>query len=206
MTMKKTVYVKMRQRLQVSPSYKIKLEDLAQVTGFGMEQLQQLPVYQITKRDKTHVVIDAMMVIRAIQGHDEEIEVSLLGPTQTIVEIVLEKKKVNPLVFALVWLLLFVGAGLAIIYFHEDVSMQQVHQRIYYMVTGEVKEKPLVFQIPYSFGLGLGMILFFNHVFKKRINEEPSPLEVEMFQYQQALDHYVMIHENKESMKKLEDD
>ena len=45
------------------------------------------------------------------------------------------------------------------------------------------------------------MILFFNHVFKKRINEEPSPLEVEMFNYQKDIDHYVIIHENKESMK-----
>ena len=35
------------------------------------------------------------------------------------------------------------------------------------------------------------MILFFNHVFKKRLNEEPSPLEVEMFNYQQDIDNYV---------------
>jgi stage V sporulation protein AA len=49
------------------------------------------------------------------------------------------------------------------------------------------------------------MILFFNHVFRKRINEEPSPLEVEMFNYQQDLDHYVIMHENKESMKHLDD-
>ncbi|WP_348519840.1 stage V sporulation protein AA [Bacillus sp. 165] len=205
--MEKTVYVKMRQRLQVGPSYQIKLEDLAQITGSKeVQQLKQLPVYQITKRDKTHVVIDAMMVIRTIQQYGEEWEIDLIGPTQTIVEIVVEKKAVNPFFFALVWLLLFVGAGLAIIYFHEDVSMQQVHQRIYYMVTGKIEKKPLIFQIPYSLGLGLGMVLFFNHVFKKRINEEPSPLEVEMFQYQQALDHYVIFNENKESTKKLEDD
>ena len=59
-----------------------------------------------------------------------------------------------------------------------------------------------MFQIPYSFGLGLGMIFFFNHVFKKRLNEEPSPLEVEMFNYQQDLDRYVIMHENKESMSR----
>jgi stage V sporulation protein AA len=82
--------------------------------------------------------------------------------------------------------------------------MQQVHQRMYYMVTGETVKKPLLFQIPYSLGLGVGMILFFNHVFKKRNNEEPSPLEVEIFQYQQSLDQYVIMNENKESMKQLE--
>lgn len=49
------------------------------------------------------------------------------------------------------------------------------------------------------------MVLFFNHLFRKRINEEPSPLEVEMFNYQQDLDRYVMLKENKESIKKIND-
>lgn len=89
--------------------------------------------------------------------------------------------------------------------FHDDVSMQSVQEKLYKIITGEAKQKPLLFQIPYSLGLGLGMILFFNHVFRKRINEEPSPLEVEMFNYQQDLDSYVIVHENKESMKHLDD-
>jgi len=107
--------------------------------------------------------------------------------------------------FILIWLLLFFGAALAIMNFHEDVSMQAVHQRIYKIITGKENLKPLILQIPYSIGLGLGMVLFFNHVFKKRLNEEPSPLEVEMFNYQQNLDQYVIINENKESMKRLHD-
>ena len=82
--------------------------------------------------------------------------------------------------------------------------MQSVHQKIYKLVTGKEVEKPLMFQIPYSIGLGLGMIIFFNHVFKKRLNEEPSPLEVEMFNYQMDLDQYVIMHENKESVKKID--
>ena len=49
------------------------------------------------------------------------------------------------------------------------------------------------------------MILFFNHFFKKRFNDEPSPLEVEMFNYQQDLDRYAMMTENKESMKGFDD-
>jgi stage V sporulation protein AA len=49
------------------------------------------------------------------------------------------------------------------------------------------------------------MILFFNHFFKKRFNEEPSPLEVEMFNYQQDLDRYVTMNENKENVRDLDD-
>ncbi|MDM5189777.1 stage V sporulation protein AA [Bacillus sp. DX4.1] len=206
--MEQTIYLKMRNRLQVSPSYEVKIEDIAQVVGDTsvVAKIKKQLVYKITQRDKTHVVIDAMKVIQMIQQTTQHVQINLFGPAQTLVEIVYEKKKVNPFFFAIVWILLFVGAALAIIYFHEDVSMQQVHQRLYYMVTGKFSNKPLLFQIPYSLGLGLGMILFFNHVFQKRINEEPSPLEVEMFQYQQSLDQYVMINENNESAKQLADD
>lgn len=198
----------MRNRLKVSPTYEVKLGDVAQLAGDSsvVELLQNEIVYKITAHDKTHVVIDVMKVIEIIQQKASHVQINLLGSGQTLVEIIYEKKKTHPIFFGLVWLLLFIGATLAIIYFHEDVSMQQVHQRLYYMITGEINAQPLLFQIPYSLGLGLGMVLFFNHVFQKRINEEPSPLEVEMFQYQQSLDQYVIVNENKDNMKQLADD
>lgn len=198
----------MRNRLKVSPTYEVKLGDVAQLAGdsFVVELLQNEIVYKITTHDKTHVVIDVMKVIEIIQQKASHVQINLLGSGQTLVEIIYEKKKSHPIFFGLVWMLLFIGAALAIIYFHEDVSMQQVHQRLYYMITGEFNAQPLLFQIPYSLGLGLGMVLFFNHVFQKRINEEPSPLEVEMFQYQQSLDQYVIVNENKDNMKQLADD
>lgn len=198
----------MRNRLKVSPTYEVKLGDVAQLAGDSsvVELLQNEIVYKITAHDKTHVVIDVMKVIEIIQQKASHVQINLLGSGQTLVEIIYEKKKTHPIFFGLVWLLLFIGAALAIIYFHEDVSMQQVHQRLYYMITGEFNAQPLLFQIPYSLGLGLGMVLFFNHVFQKRINEEPSPLEVEMFQYQQSLDQYVIVNENKNNMKQLADD
>ncbi|UUN20164.1 stage V sporulation protein AA [Bacillus cereus] len=198
----------MRNRLKVSPTYEVKLGDVAQLAGDSsvVELLQNEIVYKITAHDKTHVVIDVMKVIEIIQQKASHVQINLLSSGQTLVEIIYEKKKTHPIFFGLVWLLLFIGAALAIIYFHEDVSMQQVHQRLYYMITGEFNAQPLLFQIPYSLGLGLGMVLFFNHVFQKRINEEPSPLEVEMFQYQQSLDQYVIVNENKDNMKQLADD
>ena len=198
----------MRNRLKVSPTYEVKLGDVAQLAGDSsvVELLQNEIVYKITAHDKTHVVIDVMKVIEITQQKASHVQINLLGSGQTLVEIIYEKKKTHPIFFGLVWLLLFIGAALAIIYFHEDVSMQQVHQRLYYMITGEFNAQPLLFQIPYSLGLGLGMVLFFNHVFQKRINEEPSPLEVEMFQYQQSLDQYVIVNENKDNMKQLADD
>lgn len=205
--MEKTIYIRMRHRSQVRQEEVVYLKDIALIIADEQlnTKLQQLPVYQVSKQDRNIVVIDAMTVINHIVRVFPSYEIQTIGPTQTIVEIIYQKKKISIPLFLLIWFLLFFGAALTIMNFHEDVSMRIVHQKLYSMITGKFVEKPLLFQVPYSFGLGFGMILFFNHFFRKRINEEPSPLEVEMFNYQLDIDQYVIIHENKESMKHLDD-
>jgi stage V sporulation protein AA len=205
--MDKSLYIRLRHSIQARPNQTIKIEDVAQLVAREeiIETVRNLAIHQVNMSDKSIVVLDVMKIIRAIRKVDEELDIQTFGPAQTIVEIVYKKKRFRPVFFAAVWLLLFLGAALAIMNFHEDVSMRIVHQKIFKTITGLEDDKPLLLQIPYSIGLGLGMILFFNHVFRKRINEEPSPLEVEMFNYQQALDQYVIMHENKESSKKIDD-
>ncbi len=200
--MEKTVYIRLRHRIQVYPNDVITIGKIALIVGDKelTKKLKSIVIHQIQLSDKNMVVIDVMHVIKEIHKYDHQIDVQTIGSTQTIVEILFEKKRLFPLLFCIVWLLLFIGAGLAIMNFHEDVSMQAVHQRIYKIVTGKENAQPLILQIPYSLGLGLGMVLFFNHLFKKRINEEPSPLEVEMFNYQLDLDQYVAMNENKENI------
>lgn len=206
--MDKTVYIRLRHRIQVHPNDVITIDKVALIVGDKelTEKLKKIAIHKVQLSDKNMVVIDVMHVIKEIQKYDSQIDVQALGSNQTIVEILYKKKKLSPLLFCIVWLLLFIGAGLAIMNFHEDVSMQAVHQRIYKIVTGRENDQPLILQIPYSIGLGLGMVLFFNHLFKKRINEEPSPLEVEIFNYQLDLDQYVAMNENKENINENDDD
>ncbi|WP_090831396.1 MULTISPECIES: stage V sporulation protein AA [unclassified Bacillus (in: firmicutes)] len=205
--MEKTIYIRMRHKIQVRPDEKVLLGAIAQLIAPEeiFNGVKNLCMHQVSREDRNIVVIDVMKVIAAIAEVFPDAEVQTMGASQSIVEVVYKKKGVSLPFFLLIWFLLFFGSALAIMNFHEDVSMQSVQQELYTIITGKKVVKPLLFQIPYSIGLGLGMILFFNHVFKKRINEEPSPLEVEMFNYQQALDNYVIMHENKESMKNLHD-
>ncbi|MBM7651503.1 stage V sporulation protein AA [Neobacillus cucumis] len=206
--LEKTIYIRMRHRVHVRPQEKIYLKDVAQVIAPEaiLSKLQTMMIYQVTEKDQNIIVIDVMEVIKKVTSLFEDGEVQTIGPAQTIVEVVFEKKKVSLPIFILIWFLLFFGSAMTIMNFHDDVSMRSVQEKIYTIITEKKAVKPLLFQIPYSIGLGLGMILFFNHVFKHRLNEEPSPLEVEIFNYQLDLDNYVVIHENKESMKHINDD
>ncbi|UNL84075.1 stage V sporulation protein AA [Priestia koreensis] len=202
--MQPTIYLRMRHRIQARSNEVVKIEKLVMLVGEDglVTSIASKDIYQITPSDKNIVIIDVMNVIQTIHQHYPDVDVQTIGPSETIVEVLLKKRSYSPFFFVLVWLLLFIGAALAIMNFHEDVSMQQVHQKLFYILTGIEDEKPLLLQIPYSIGLGMGMILFFNHLFRKRINEEPSPLEVEMFNYQQDLDQYVIRHENQEKVEK----
>jgi stage V sporulation protein AA len=202
-----SVYVRMRLKVGAEPNQQIKIGDLAKIIAEDelKSEIENIQIHQVNMRDKNFVVIDVMQVIREICRYHGDLDIQTVGPTQTIISVQYKKKRLAPVYFILVWLLLFIGAGLAIMNFHEDVSMQAVHQKIYYLITGKTNEYPLLLQVPYSIGLGLGMVLFFNHVFRKKLNEEPSPLDVEMFNYQQDLDQYVIIHELKESEKERHD-
>lgn len=203
-----TIYLRMRNRVQARLQEQVHLEDIAQIIAPEtiLPTLQRLIVHQVTEQDKNIIVIDIMEVIQQISTIEKDIDIQTIGAAQTIIEVTFKDKGVSFPFFLLIWFLLFFGSAMTIMNFHDDVSMKIVQEKLYTIITGIKDPNPLLFQIPYSIGLGLGMILFFNHVFRKRINEEPSPLEVEIFNYQQDLDNYVVIHENKESMKRLGSD
>src|SRR5699024_772551 len=119
------------------------------------------------------------------------LEFEWFGPEETIIEITSKRKQSSVFFMLLIWIILFVGTAMSIINFHYDVSMPEVHEKLHYIFTGEKNSHPLWIQIPYSIGLGMGMILFLNHWFKKRINEEPSPLEIELFKYEKDITSYI---------------
>ena len=201
------IYIRMRNRVHVKVHQKIRIKDIAKLIGpkedtFAIGETLMLTVKE---EDKNLIVIDLAQLILCIRKVNPQIELETFGPSQTIIEVIYPKKKGSFLSFMAIWLLLFIGGGVTIMNYHVDVGMAEVHQKIFQMITGREDPKPLLVQVPYSFGLGIGMVLFFNHFFKKRFNEEPSPLEVEMFNYQQDLDQYVIMKENEESVRHLDD-
>ncbi|ATY84748.1 stage V sporulation protein AA [Kyrpidia spormannii] len=197
------VYIRPKERLSLRPGEHLTVGQAAEVVAVdsGGGDLRRvvvgIPVSDWSPRQGGVRVVQAIDLVAAIKRRLPHVNVHLIGPTETIVD--LEEpggSKPSWLKVAAVWLLLFVGSGLTIMNFHADVSMVRVHQRVYHLITGEYKAHPYILQIPYAFGVGLGMALFFNHLLRRKINEnEPSPLEVEVFQYEQMINQYVITRE-----------
>lgn len=201
--MKHPLFLRLRKRLSVQPDSVITLGDICQVywDGEREEMVRRIPIHRVDPKDGNLLILDIMQVIAKLRTALPETELEITGAPQIIVEVRRPRREPNRLLVGIVWLILFIGSGLAIMNFHTDVSMPEVHQRIYFLLTGAHEKHPLWLQIPYSIGIGLGMLLFFNHLFKKKLNEEPSPLDVELFLYQQNLDEYYIQHENKENQR-----
>lgn len=195
-----TVYVRLRSRIRIQRGRSVKLGDVAHLLTSPEEQegrLLELELLRPGPEDGNLILIDILQIIPEIRRTLPDVTVELIGSGHTLVEVVVGSGKPSKSLFILVWLLLFFGSALTIMNFHADVNMQEVQIRIVEMITGRRDEHPYLFQVAYSLGIGFGMAVFFNHLFKKKWNEEPTPLEVEMFLYQQNVDKYVVIEETE---------
>lgn len=197
--MSEMIYLRMKKHLEITTLKELKLKDIAHISAQPVwkKKLESVPIYRLSKKDQSIVIIDGFVIIDHISQLFEDMEFQLIGPEQTIIRILKKSKSPNILFATAVWLILFIGTAMTLMNFHYDVSMQEVQQKLHFLLTGKENEYPLWIQIPYSLGLGLGMLLFFNHWFNRRFNEEPSPLEVEIYKYQQDLDNYVIQYESE---------
>lgn len=198
------IYIQLKNRVTIANGKGVRLGDIAFIISppEWEERLASLLLVQPEYGDGNLILIDMLKVIPLVRQIAPEADIEPIGEGRTIVEIYRpeEARKPSKSMFALVWLVLFFGAALTIMNFHADVNMEEVQIRIVEMLTGRRDEHPVVFQLAYSLGIGFGMVIFFNHLFKKKWNEEPTPLEVEMFLYQKSIDQYV-IHEEYRKMK-----
>ena len=200
------IYLKLRPKIYSAPGQLIHLRQVADFIldsqHYDQDELRNLLVYVPRPEDGNRIVIDLIHVLHILRNVDPTFDIQSVGHDQTLVHIYDVKKKPNFLLVVFVWFTLFIGSGLAIMNFHVDVSMKEVHQRIYQLITGQQVDHPYIIQIPYSLGIGIGMLMFFNHVFRKRFNEEPSPLEVEVFLYEQNVDQYTLVEQMGQDHKK----
>ncbi|AWB45060.1 stage V sporulation protein AA [Paenibacillus sp. CAA11] len=195
----RVIYIRLRKHVRLQKGSAVCLGDIAQLLAppETERELKQMVLEKPKEHDGNRMVIDMLQVIGKIRERYPRYSVEYIGEPHTLVEINDKERRPSIAAFIVVWLLLFFGSMLTIMNFHADVSMPEVMVRIVEMITGERDQHPYLFQGAYSIGIGLGMIVFFNHLFRKKWNEEPTPLEVEMFLYQENLDHYVITEEYK---------
>ena len=159
---------------------------------------------EICKDDKCKMVVSVLYVIQKIHEIYPDLEVQNMGETDFIVGL----KPKNPSKFTelmkvfFVCLITFFGSVFAMMTFNEDVSSLDSFRKVYTWVMGIPPEGASILELSYSVGVGIGIVVFFNHFGKKQLTREPSPVEVEMSGYDKQVYATVIQHAGRKGQEK----
>ncbi len=187
------VYIKPPRKVIITSKRQITVKDITEVIAEPAvkSKIGDMVLIDLNNRmpkNKADYLISVSDIVKLINKSYPQHSVNNLGEQDTWVEYKTENSKDNSLFkwskIVFVVLVLFFGSMTAIMAFHTDAQMDKVFENFYYILTGTRTEKPLVLTLSYSIGLGVGIIAFFNHLFGKKITDDPTPIEVEMSVYE----------------------
>ncbi|MCH5280059.1 MAG: stage V sporulation protein AA [Lachnospiraceae bacterium] len=182
------IYMNLCPKMQSTDSV-ITVEDVAEVEGRNKEllgKIKKLPVYEFTE-DHTRRIISQLKVVYEIEKACPSVMIVPLGAEEVILEYSSNpshNKAGEFLRVVLVSCISFFGPAFTIMAFHNDIGIRNVFEQISALITGAKETGVTVLEVSYSIGLASGIILFFNHIGKRRITHDPTPIEVSMRKYE----------------------
>lgn len=201
------VYLKAEQSVAVRDE-KVKLKDIATIYCRDPEikyNLQKLEVMQFSKEHDNKKVISILSLIEMIKKEYREIEIQNVGEADTIIFYHCPKPKNKYWQYAKiisVCIIVFFGAAITIMAYNNDVDIEKLFSNVYLLFTGVRTENPTVIHFFYSLGLTAGVLIFFNHIMKKRLTDDPTPFEVQMRLYEKNVNDTFIISAGRKGAEK----
>ncbi len=193
------IYIKPTIKTSISGRTEILTKDVCEVVApeSVAEKIKNLRLTEIkTTEKKKNYLISCTDIIKTITAAYPEACVSNVGETDTVVQYAAVKKKDNPFLawtkVLFVVLVLLTGSATAIMSFHTDAQIPKVFENYHKIFYGKENKKPLILDVPYSIGLAAGILVFFNHALGKKMTDDPTPIEVEMSQYEKEVDETLL--------------
>ena len=199
----KTIYLKMNAKIKISRDV-VKVGDLGKIyceETTVVNKIKTLQVHCFQKSDYNRCVIGVLKVIELIHSQFPTYTIDVIGETETIVEQITGKSKPKwqeYLKIALVSAVCFFGTIYTIMSYHNEISIIGLFQTIYTMVTGGTSDGFTALEASYSIGLSLGIIIFYNHIGKRKLTPDPSPVTVEMRTYEDDVNKSLVELANRE--------
>lgn len=204
--MSKNLYLKIEQCVQV-PFTSVKIGDVAAMECTDLSVINRLKEEYLLEVDadpNKRIVVSVMFVIQKIHEIYPELVVYNLGESDFIVGLKPGKqsKILDFIKVSLVCIISFFGSVFAMMTFNEDVSALDSFRKVYTWVMGTAPQGSTILELSYSVGVSVGIIGFFNHIGKKKLTQEPSPVEVEMSGYDKQVYTTLIQHEGRKGLEK----
>jgi len=185
----RVIYLKAEQDIE-SDKKTLQVSDLCKITGQDKKlcaQVGKIQILDLTGMTQKRTAVSMMKIIELIQMHYPDVEIVSLGENDILVEIISPKHKkerftLGKIIF--VCCICFFGTAFSIMAFHNDIEILNLSKMVYESV-GLVRNGQVgILEIGYSLGLAGGIILFYNHIGKRKLTSDPTPIEVEMRIYE----------------------
>lgn len=199
-----TIYIKAEKNCVVS-NKKVLLEDVVKLYGTDKKAVKELGgttalVVEGTNRCK--YCFSILKIMELIHKSHPALQLQNIGETDFIVEYIPQGRKNKAAEYCkavFVCITVFVGAAFTIMTFNQDVSVIEVFEMIKQLVTGQQDVGAGLLEIGYSVGLPLGVIVFFNHFARKKIDSDPTPLQVQLRVYEEDIEKTVIKNAEREN-------
>ena len=197
--MSETLYIQTDKNMQVT-SEKVHLQDIAQLSCSNPRVLNRcgiLKVVTLPRGKYGRYPVSVIEVIRKIQQAEKDLEVVHVGEPEFLLTYTAPEAKSQAAAWLktiFVCLLTFFGTMFSI---NMDVDVGTLFQKIHTLFTGRTSNGFSVLEISYSLGIGIGVVCFFNHFGKRKLTEDPTPMEVEMRSYEDQVDTTIIEQESR---------
>lgn len=193
------LYIKIDQNILLH-DYHVTLGDIAKMECTEesiTRQLKQKKIYSFQKpkgklkKKKQMQVVSILKIIELIHEDYPNVDVQNLGEKDFVIEYDPTdgpNKVLQVLKTIVLCILIFFGAAFTIMAFNNDIAIDDAFEKFYVQVMGQESNGVTELEVSYCIGLGLGILVFFNHIGKKKITPDPTPIQVEMRKYEKDVD------------------
>lgn len=194
--MSETVYISFNKNTEVN-NRKVKMSDIASVwcaDNSMAARVKAITVVNVPEVKSRRYVFTVMKMVELIKKECENAEINNIGVPEFVVSYKADAKPNQPLQWLkalLVSLIVFFGGAFAIMAYGNDIDINSVLGAVCKFVTGG--DRWVVWmEVAYCVGLTGGIIIFYNHLGRRRYEKDPTPLEVEMRLYEDEVNTAVI--------------
>ncbi|MBE5960060.1 MAG: stage V sporulation protein AA [Lachnospiraceae bacterium] len=198
-----TIYIKADQNSVVT-NKKVHLQDVVKIYGTDktlVKKINNTVILVIESQKKCKYAVSILKVIELIQKENPDAVVINVGEEDFVIEYIPPKPKnivMEWVKTVIVCFIVFFGAAFTIMTFNEDVAVKEVFGMFYKLVMGKEEASGSVMEIAYSIGLPIGVVVFFNHFSKVKIDSDPTPLQVQLRSYEKDINTAIIENKSRE--------
>jgi Stage V sporulation protein AA. len=205
----KTLYLKIDENVEVHQK-EIFLGDIANIVCKDTQiekKIKKIKVLHLEQDRRKKYVVSILHIISFIHDCYPNLRIDNLGATDFVITYEREKgehRTQSWIKTIIICVIVFFGSAFSIMTFNNDVDIPSLFAKLHYQVTGEVSNGITILELSYSVGVGMGVMIFFNHFGKKKFSSEPTPMEVEMRTYEEKINNTLIKRRDREG--KIQDD